>query len=83
MREVQILARKKGVELPEDIAEQSLGKAGAFPRDTKSSMQLDVESGRRTELETTLGYVVRQGRELGVPIPLHSGLYESLKQMVA
>ena len=83
MREVQILARKKGVELPEDIAEQALGKAGAFPRDTKSSMQLDVESGRRTELETTLGYVVRQGRELGVPMPLHSGLYESLKQMVA
>ena len=83
MREVQGLARKKGVELPEDIAEQALGKAGAFPRDTKSSMQLDVESGRRTELETMLGYVVRQGRELGVPTPLHSDAYEALKQMIA
>ncbi|MBE9505190.1 MAG: 2-dehydropantoate 2-reductase, partial [Chloroflexi bacterium] len=83
MSEVGALARKKGVELPEDIVEQALGKAGAFPGDTKSSMQLDVESGRRTELETMLGYVVRQGRELGVPTPLHSDAYESLKQRVA
>ena len=83
MSEVQALALKKGVELPEGVVEQSLGKAGAFPRDTRSSMQLDVENGRRTELETMLGYVVRQGRELGVPTPLHSDAYESLKQIVA
>ncbi len=83
MREVEALARKKGVELPKGIVEQSLGKAGAFPRGTKSSMQLDVESGRRTELETMLGYVVRQGRELGVSTSLHSDAYESLKQRVA
>jgi 2-dehydropantoate 2-reductase len=83
MSEVEALARKKGVTLPEDVVEQSLGKAGAFPKDTKSSMQLDVESGRRTELETMLGYVVRQGRELGVPTSLHSDAYKFLKQRVA
>ncbi len=80
MSEVEALARKKGVELPGDVVEQSLEKAGAFPRDTKSSMQLDVESGRRTELDTMLGYVVRQGRELGVPASVHSSVCESLRR---
>jgi 2-dehydropantoate 2-reductase len=34
------------------------------------SMMQDVQAGRRTEIEETVGYVVRQGRRLGVPIPL-------------
>jgi len=78
MREVESVARAQGVRLDEGIVEQALGKAASFPPDTKSSMQLDVERGRKTEVDTMLGYVVRKGTELCVPTPLHSRAYAEL-----
>jgi ketopantoate reductase len=41
-------------------------------------MQLDVEKGARTELDTMLGYVVRKGRELDIPTPRHDEIYQAL-----
>jgi 2-dehydropantoate 2-reductase len=34
------------------------------------SMLQDIRSGRRTEIEETAGYVVAEGRRLGVPVPV-------------
>ena len=82
MAEVAALAEAKGAGLPEDVVSQSLNKVGAFPPDTKSSMQLDVEAGRKTELDTMLGYVVREGSRLGVDTPVHNSVYESLRNRV-
>lgn len=82
MAEVAALAEAKGVGLPEDVVSQSLNKVGAFPPDTKSSMQLDVEAGRKTELDTMLGYVMREGSRLGVDTPVHNSVYESLRNRV-
>jgi ketopantoate reductase len=45
-------------------------------------MQLDVEKGARTELDTMLGYVVRKGRELGVSTPRHTEVYDALSRVV-
>ena len=83
MSEVEAIARKKAVGLPQDVVERALASAAAFPGDTRSSMEVDVTSGRRTELETLLGYVVRQGRDLGVSTPLHFEVYEALKRRAA
>jgi ketopantoate reductase len=41
-------------------------------------MQLDIESGHRTELESMIGVVSRQGQELGVPTPAVDFVYASL-----
>ena len=41
-------------------------------------MQRDVEEGRPTELEALSGAVVRLGREVGVPTPVHDVLYAAL-----
>ena len=78
MREVQDLAVRLDVGLPSDIVEQSLEKAASFPPDTRTSMQLDVEKGTRSEIDTMLGYVVRKGRELGIPTPRHDDVYGAL-----
>ena len=43
-------------------------------------MQLDYEKGGRTEVDLFIGYAVRAGRALGVPVPLHEELYGALKQ---
>jgi 2-dehydropantoate 2-reductase len=42
-------------------------------------MQNDLEAGRRFELESLSGAVVRLGREAGVATPIHSFVYAALK----
>lgn len=79
IKEVEQIARTKGIGLAEDIVDATLVKVSAFPYDTKSSMQVDCEKGNKTEIEAFTGYVVRSGEELGVNIPLHRMVYEKLK----
>ncbi len=80
MREVEAVARKKGVNFPPDIVQASLGKAAAFAPTTKTSMQLDYERGNRTELDIFIAYMVKTGKELGIPVPLHEKVYAELKK---
>ena len=82
MREVQNVAQRLEVGLPAGIMEQAIERAGAFPPDTRTSMQLDVEKRARTELDTMLGYVVRKGEALGISTPLHVKVYDALCRMV-
>lgn len=79
MKEIRTLAGLKGITLPVDIVEQSLAKGEAFPPDTRSSMQLDCERGRRSEIEPLLGFVVREGERLGADFPLTRGVYDALR----
>ena len=79
MREIRALSELKGIGLPPDIVELSMAKGVAFPPDTKSSMQLDCEKGRRTEIETFLGFVVREGERLGTDVHLTRGVYDALR----
>jgi 2-dehydropantoate 2-reductase len=47
-----------------------------------ASMYHDHARGRRTELESLSGLVVRRGREFGVPTPVHEMAYLCLKPYV-
>ena len=80
MREIEAVARKKSVNFPADIVQASLGKAAAFAPTTKTSMQLDYERGNRTELDIFISYMVKAGKDLGIPVPLHEKVYEELKK---
>jgi 2-dehydropantoate 2-reductase len=80
MKEVEAVARKKGVNFPADIVQSSLGKAAAFAPTTKTSMQLDYERGNPTELDIFIAYMVKAGKELGIPVPFHEKVYEELKK---
>jgi 2-dehydropantoate 2-reductase len=79
MEEIARLAQAGGIVLPGDSVEAALVKVARFPYETKSSMQLDHEKGGRTEVDLFIGYAVRAGRALGVPVPLHEKLYAALK----
>jgi 2-dehydropantoate 2-reductase len=80
IREVEALAAAKKVGLPENIGHLTLEKARAFPPSTKTSMQLDWEKDRTTELESLIGYVCAEGRALGgVPTPVYDSVYGKLK----
>ena len=79
LRETAAVGRAKGVALPEGLEEGSLGFLDKLPPEMKSSMQLDLERGRRLELEWLNGEVVRLGVELGVPTPENAAVFEALK----
>jgi 2-dehydropantoate 2-reductase len=80
MKEVEAVARRKGVNFPPDIVLASIGKAAAFSPATKTSMQLDYERGNKTELDIFIAYVVQAGKELGIQVPLHEKVYAELKK---
>lgn len=81
MKELECLARAKGVDLPGDIVRRSLDRVSTFPYETKSSMQADLERGRKTEMETFAGYVVRAAKEAKLDVPLHKEVYSRLKPL--
>jgi 2-dehydropantoate 2-reductase len=71
--------RAKGVALPDDIEDRTIAFLERQPPDTKASMLVDLERGRRLELDWLNGAVVRLGAELGVPTPENAAVTEALK----
>jgi 2-dehydropantoate 2-reductase len=78
MQEVESLARTLEVGLDGDVVQKWLEFIDSSAPHIKPSMQLDVEAGHRTELESMIGVIGRKGRELGVPTPLADFVYGSL-----
>ncbi len=78
VRETAAVGRAKGVALAGDAAQDALDFLGKLPPAMKSSMQLDLERGRRLELQWLNGEVVRLGREFGVPTPESAAVFEAL-----
>ena len=78
MQEVEALARVQGIPVDPDIVEKSLEFMDNAAPHIKPSMQLDVESGHRTELESMVGVIGRKGRELRVPTPVADFVHSSL-----
>ena len=78
MQEVEALAHAQGIALEADVVSRSLEFIDNSGPHIKPSMQLDVESGRRTELDSMVGVIGRKGRELGVPTPAADFVYGAL-----
>jgi len=78
MRETEAVARGLGVRLSTDAVEKALAFMDSSGPNIKASMQLDVEAGRRTEVESIVGFIGRKGRELGIPTPVADMLYAVL-----
>ena len=79
MREVEAVARAKGVNLDLDVVEQAVGLLETLPWDYQLSMHADLNRGGPLELEAFNGAIVRMGRQLGIPTPVNQFLYTVLK----
>ena len=77
--EATAVAKAIGIDLPEDFAERNVALHQGFPPDMYASMYHDLARGRRLEVESLSGLIVRKGRELGIPTPFHSFAYACLK----
>lgn len=78
MREVEAVARAQGIRLESDIVTQTLAFIDQASPMLKPSMQVDVENGRRTELDSMIGFICRRGRELGYQTPVADMVYAIL-----
>jgi 2-dehydropantoate 2-reductase len=81
--EVAAVARAKNVELPPDIEAATIAQMRQFPGNAKPSMLEDLEAGRPLELEYLAGAVVRFGKALGIPTPVHARAYQALAPLAA
>jgi 2-dehydropantoate 2-reductase len=77
--EVRRVASAEGVEVPADIRARVERYLTALPPSTRSSLLIDLQQGRRIEVEALQGSVVRRGRKVQVPTPIHAALYAVLK----
>ncbi len=77
--EVHAVARASGITLPADLVQRVDKYAEAIPPMTRSSLLIDLSQGKRIEVESLLGAVVRRGRAANVPTPLMEALYAVLK----
>ena len=80
MEEVAAVARARNIHLMENAVEKTMEMVGRFAFDSKTSMQLDKEKGRQTEIDTLTAYICRAGHETGIPTPVHDNIYRQLNR---
>jgi len=78
-REIEALARAEGVPVAADVVDRMVPYIDAIPGSMRSSLLIDLQQGKRIEVEALQGAVVRRARKLGVPTPIVSTLYAVLK----
>jgi 2-dehydropantoate 2-reductase len=79
MDEVAAVAKAHGVTLPAGYRERIIEYTGSLPPSTRSSLLIDLQAGKRIEVEALQGSVVRRGRRVGVATPILAALYAVLK----
>lgn len=84
MEEGKRVAAAQGFELYEDpwkmnVEAVSHGSTGEEDYAHVFSMLDDVRSERLTEVDWLTGAVVREGRRLGIPVPIHETMYRLVK----
>jgi len=78
-REVAAIAQAEGVTISANRFETLKEYMDHLPATTRSSLLIDLEQGKRIEVEALQGAAVRRAQKLGVPVPITSALYAVLK----
>lgn len=77
--ETEAVARAEGVPVAGDVLDRVRGYMDALPPDTRSSLLIDLQAGKRIELDALAGDVVRRGAALGVATPVMATLAAVLR----
>jgi len=82
-REVEALARAEGIPVAADVVDRMVPYLDAVPGSMRPSLFIDLQQGKRIEVEALQGSVVRRAARLGVPTPVMATLYAVLKPHAA
>lgn len=83
VEEALALARARGVDLGPEALERVLAFTAELPADMPSSMLVDLERGRRLEVDGLVGAVVRLAREAGLEVPVSARYHARLAPFAA
>ena len=78
VREIDGLARVRGIALSDDAVERTMAFVEQLPPNSTASMQRDLMAGRPSELEAQCGAVLRLAEEVSHSVPVHRFLYAAL-----
>jgi 2-dehydropantoate 2-reductase len=78
-REIAAIAKAEGVTISTNRFEKLEEYMTNLPPSTRSSLLIDLEQGKRIEVEALQGAAVRRAAKHGVPVPIVSTLYALLK----
>jgi 2-dehydropantoate 2-reductase len=78
-REIAAIATAEGVTISPNRFEMLHEYMANIPPSTRSSLLIDLEQGKRIEVEALQGAAVRRAHKHGVPAPIISTLYALLK----
>lgn len=70
MKEVQAVAKAKGITITDEQMRKQYETVCRIPYDNKPSTLQDLEAGRKTEIDMFAGSMVRMGKELGIDTPV-------------
>jgi len=77
--ETAAVAIARGIGLTDGIVSETLAAIDAMAPDMKASQLVDLERGRRLELDYLSGAIVAMGEAAGVPTPVHATVYAALR----
>jgi 2-dehydropantoate 2-reductase len=78
MKEIYHVAIAKEIHLKDTVISKTMGFVDQLPASGTASMQRDIAEGKPSELEAQNGAVVRFGKEMSVPTPVHGFIYSCL-----
>ncbi len=79
LAEVERVARAEKVPVSTTVKEEIIKYVESVPPTMRSSLLIDLQQGKRIEVEALAGSVVRRGRAVGVETPMMLALYSVLK----
>ena len=77
-REIKSVANAKEIHLLNEDVERAITMFLSMGPNTTASMQRDIMEGKPSELENFNGYIVKEGKRLGVKTPINTFTYQCL-----
>lgn len=81
--EIKQVARAKKINISEDAIRQKFDKLSSLPFEATSSMHTDFAKGNRAEIESLVGFVVREAEKLDVNVPVYEKVYNELSRKIS
>ena len=78
MKETEAIARGLHINIQENIVEKMFETLKSMETNTYSSMYHDLVNRKPLEIDAFSGVVLRYGKELGIPTPIHRTVYATL-----
>jgi 2-dehydropantoate 2-reductase len=80
LMEIKDVANALNIAISEDDIDKCIKQAQNVPYESKTSMQLDFENTKETELESLSGYIVQKAKYLDIDVPTMKMVYNELKK---